>query len=78
MANTLRKTTSMGESLILALGFRDHSPWLAESIAWGLRYGRLSQWGGCVATGAAHTKADRKRRKQRAETRNNLVEGCPQ
>lgn len=73
MPTTLKKTYR-GKPLILAPGFRDHSPRLAESNDWGLRYGRLSQWGGCVAEGAAHTKVARKRRKQRAGVRNNLSE----
>lgn len=72
-ATTLKKTYR-GKPLILAPGFRDHSPRLAESNDWGLRYGRLSQWGGCVAEGAAHIKVARKRRKQRAGVRNNLSE----
>lgn len=73
MATTVKKTYR-GKPLILAPGFRDHSPSLAESNDWGPRYGRLSQWGGCVAEGAAHTKVARKRRKQRAGVRNNLSE----
>lgn len=64
-ATTLKKTYR-GKPLILAPGFRDHSPRLAESNDWGLRYGRLSHWGGCVAEGSAHIKVSRKRRKQRA------------
>lgn len=75
-ATTLKKTYR-GKALILAPGFRDHSPRLVESNDWSLRYGRLSQWGGCVAEGAAHIKVARKRRKQRAGVRNNHPEVCP-